>query len=65
MAAICLFSILRQIRRHDAEAEGHKEHSCENQILISLFVNEISAINENSKWPPGGHLVFFDQHEFS
>ena len=65
MAAICLFSILRQIRQHATEAEGHKEHSCENQILISLFVNEISAINENSKWPPGGHLVFLINMNFS
>ena len=28
---------------------SHKEPYCKNRILISLLVNEISAINENSK----------------
>ena len=65
MAAIFSFSILRQIRWHTTEAESHKEHSGENQILISEFVNEISAINENSKWPPGGHLGFLINMDFS
>ena len=64
MAAIFSFLILSQVRRHGSEAESHKEHSGENRTLISLFVNEISAINENSKWPPSGHLGFLINMNF-
>ncbi len=55
MAAIFSFLMLRQIRRHITGAECHKEHSRENQILISLFVNEIYQIFEKFKmaaWRP-------------
>ena len=44
---------------------SHKKHSGEHPIFISLFVNEISAINENSKWTPSGHLVFSINMNFS
>ena len=65
MAAIFSFLILRQIRGHVTGAESYKDHSDENRISISLFVNEISAIHENSKWPPGGHLDFLINMNFS
>ena len=29
------------------------------------MVNEIGSISENSKWPPGGHLVFFIKMNFN
>ena len=41
MVAISPFLKLRKIRRRTTGAECHKEHSGENQILMSLFVNEI------------------------
>ena len=65
MAAIFLFLLLRQICRHTSGVECHKEHSCENTILISLFVNEICSIFENSKWPPIGHLGYLINMNFS
>ena len=64
MAAIFSFLKLRQIRRHITGAECHKEYSRENRILISLFVNEIYQIFENSKWLPGGHLEFLINMNF-
>ena len=57
MTAIFSFSILRQIRSQTTGGDSHKEHSGENPILISLFVNETSAINTRPFW-------FFYQHEF-
>ena len=56
--------MLRQICPHTMYHTNHKEHYGENRILISLFVNELSVINENSKWPPSGHLLILDQHGF-
>ena len=32
--------------------------------MLNLGQGSTSAINENSKWPPGGHLGFFYQHGF-
>ena len=58
MAAIFLFSILRQISLHDINVECHKEHSSENQIVIYIFVNKICLIYA---WRPSW---IFDQHEY-
>ena len=37
------------------------EHFGENRFSIPSFVNEIVPINENSKWSPGSHPVFFNE----
>ena len=66
MAAISSSSNLRQIH-FTCYRSGicHKEHSGENQILKSLFVNEIYPIFENFKLLPGGHIEFMIDMNFS
>ena len=58
MAATSSLMKLRQNRRHTSGAEFDKEPFGENRFWISLFLNEIIQITENSRWLPGGHLVF-------
>ena len=56
MTTISLFLKLRQNRRHTTEVEFDKEPFGENRVLISLFLEEIIQINENSRWMPGDNF---------
>ena len=65
MASIFHFWFVVKKHLHIMRTECHNEHSAENQILRSLFANEIYPIIENSKWLPSGHLEFFINMDFS
>ena len=64
MAAIFILQFYFKTVHTFSMSKSFQEHFGENRFSILLLVNEIGPIYENSKGPPDGHLVCFDQHEF-